>query len=369
MRSGSGFVGRQSLCLALLIHKSAQQPQPWNFTCRYHDKHDARGAPLRGVPMVPAAANNCLHLKVATKQNQRQNDDGVEQHCGGLQKPRVAVMIVGLARSLVAPSTFLAMEDCMISSLGADTSTFINIDTSVMESSKSFADWRHNFKDRSSPATWNELTPALSALRPRFITLNEPEQIYLSDSVRQDQKEESTGHWITEDSHCGGKAWEGTQAYPRTRMLRIMDRYRRGMLLVEAAEREDRKKFDFIVVARPDLRVLSQLGPWCEELPTHRNSTFAFHGDWLFILPRHAASALTLGVMDYWNCTKPISAKDPEEWLAQSFARAGAPVENSLKHRKNVCLGIGHHNPHDKAIPACVEQNDYNSTRLAQQKT
>ena len=128
------------------------------------------------------------------------------------------------------------------------------------------------------------------------------------------------------------------------------------MLLVEEAEREDGVKFDFVIATRPDLRIMSHLGPWCQVLPAH-NKTHVFVSDWLIVAPRHAASTFTAASMDYWNCSRAITANNPAEWMYPILARYGAPPANSGKHRQDLCLGIGHHTRWDKHIQQCLELN------------
>ena len=143
---------------ASIVPNDTQPPDPWNFTCRY--RYDEEGHAPRGEPVVHDAGNACHELR-AVDQSASRPPGGAR--CEG-QPPRVAVMILGLARQL--PQSYSGLVDCLIGPLEARSSVFLNIDTSVKDSSKNWRlAGREPLKDRSNESTPEELEPAqLSSL-------------------------------------------------------------------------------------------------------------------------------------------------------------------------------------------------------------
>ena len=103
--------------------KAPHSQTMWNHACLY----DGQG---RGSPMVPRAGNNCLRFRLPQRAHSPPRIPAPS--CG--RKARVAVVIAGLSRSPVVPETFMGLAECFISPFGAETSVFMNIDTSTDDS-------------------------------------------------------------------------------------------------------------------------------------------------------------------------------------------------------------------------------------------
>eukprot|EP00966_Prymnesium_polylepis_P100291 2322986-Prymnesium_polylepis.1 len=221
-------------------------------------------------------------------------------------------MVVGLARDLLRPLIYEGLASCLLGPWGggpgsssSTVSSFMNLGGAIIgEESAS-----HNYRGNGSNGGHDvAIRPVLLSLRPRFVTLGEPD---------------APTHLQQTDSRCGGCAWPPDMMFPWQRQLQIFDRYRRALELVEAAEREDDALFGFVVRVRPDLYLLRPVPPWCPLTAS------VFYGpDYLVVAPRRAARALYESIMAYWSCNFSkwsLRGRRPEEWESQVYQEAGMP--------------------------------------------
>jgi hypothetical protein len=101
------------------------------------------------------------------------------------------------------------------------------------------------------------------------------------------------------DTHCGGRAWAADLHYAAGRAVRIFDRYRRAMFLVNLAERRDGARYAWVAKLRPDLVFAAPVSPG----DVFGASNVAVRGDWFNVFERDAATAgLVDGALRYWRC-------------------------------------------------------------------
>ena len=128
------------------------------------------------------------------------------------------------------------------------------------------------------------------------------------------------------DTHCGGRAWAADLHYAAGRAVRIFDRYRRAMFLVNLAERRDGARYAWVAKLRPDLVFAAPVSPG----DVFGASNVAVRGDWFNVFERDAATAgLVDGALRYWRCAGVTglpgkTTVNPETWLADSLRRGGA---------------------------------------------
>ena len=77
-------------------------------------------------------------------------------------------------------------------------------------------------------------------------------------------------------------------------------------------ERQTGKRFDWVIVARPDVTWFAPLQPWCFWLRPGQHENGFKRWDWAFVAPRAKAEALLKEPYDrYWSCGWP-AFKRPE---------------------------------------------------------
>lgn len=153
---------------------------------------------------------------------------------------------------------------------------------------------------------------ALSVLRPRFVTLDEPViggfRGPANDYFNRDGRI---------DPRCHGRAWAKLSSgappgNPYDRLLRIHDRYRRGMQLVELAERRDACAFEWVAMVRPDLVFRRPVAPLLRRAPPSRVAyKLAAKNDFALLAPRRSAETIFVeSSLRYWRCEQVSATKN-----------------------------------------------------------
>lgn len=298
-------------------------PAPWAFTCAY--AYPAVGGVVAGAPVVPDGAP-CLTLVV----------DAAPPRVAAA--PAVAVLVVGLAEGLDRPQVYERMRSCFLRNLGRHD-VFVNLELAA-DPKTLMADARWNHAGRAVGA--RDVAPALAALRPRLVTLGEPRIEGFADGGNAWNRSDwysGTRH----DTHCGGRAWKVDLHYGAGRAVRIYDRYRRAMLLVNAAERADGRRYDWVAKLRPDLFFAAPVG--FADVFGDAGANVAVRWAWFNAVSRDAATAgFVDGALTYWRCAGVeglpghTTVKD-ETWLAESLRRGGAPIRHGgAELRAAICL-------------------------------
>jgi hypothetical protein len=168
------------------------------------------------------------------------------------------------------------------------------------------------------------LRRALAVLQPRFITMNEP----TIEGFSGPQNDFHHARGSVQDSRCAGHAWNESDVpagrrhkYPYDRLLRIHDRYRRGMLLVQLAEQRDGTAYAWVILARPDLVITK---PFTERFLRHDAACIfpQSHVDAFAVVARPSADSVFVeSTLSYWRCEQ-IHTSWNEKWLGQACATA-----------------------------------------------
>jgi hypothetical protein len=115
------------------------------------------------------------------------------------------------------------------------------------------------------------------------------------------------------------------------------------MLLVNAAERADGRRYDWVAKLRPDLFFAAPVG--FADVFGDAGANVAVRWAWFNAVSRDAATAgFVDGALTYWRCAGVeglpghTTVKD-ETWLAESLRRGGAPIRHGgAELRAAICL-------------------------------
>ena len=257
----------------------------------------------------------------------------------GPDSPHVALLVAGLADGLVPSFVHLSMRKCLVDAVSTHTDVFMNLqlDADVKERWGIGGKWRLGQSENAgkNAADHVGVRTALAVLQPRFVTLNEP----AIEGFSGPRNEFSRAQGSAMDSRCAGNAWNETgvparlqHRYPYDRLLRIHDRYRRGMLLVELAEQRDGSRYEWVLMARPDLVFYR---PFTRRL-LRQDAACIFpqsHVDFFAAVARSSANAVLVdSTLSYWRCEQ-IRTSWNEKWLSQACAAAAL--------EKGQCVGMG----------------------------
>ena len=221
--------------------------------------------------------------------------------CDACRDQRVALCLTGSPRSFVRPHVYSAFKSHLIGGLDAST-TDVFVVTRLEDADRKVQEV-HNHSRQD--ATREQLVRALAPLRPRAVSLdsgNPSQRVY---GVRYNER-------------CSHNS-SGFIGFSRDHIMRSVAQpasWTACMGMVEAAERMDRRRYDWVIKSRSDLFWYAAHPHVCSltrgYIHTNMYDTWLDHH---FVLPRRVALSIMRLADAYESCDGTFAYTTVEDWL------------------------------------------------------
>ena len=317
-----------------MYHACAEQTMALHTACippyAYHGNENVRSCQLYTVEAARMAwrGNGPCYPSLYQKNHLPSCPGSLHASaCAGI-KPRLAYMVVGVARSFLLHSGFLTYHKHMVASMAAHSGSrvFLHLKLST------------NADERNSEVA--QLRRAVELLQPAVVeTFVESEQPYASAHREHRNQTSELAHpecfWSDVAPHfvvSQARVWWGTMA-----------RAWESVAAWEARHQQTHHRFDAVVFSRPDIMFEAGMGPWCayQLEQTWYTTPGLLTPDMLWILPR----AIAARVLTTWHvvlhCTPADTCCNLTEGCTHSKnAVCSTERRTSGKHRVSYSLWL-----------------------------